>query len=62
MTRIAQEPNHLGTIDVSPQAEAVEAGNFSLYSAGRALISGTGVLPKQKSEVFLIRRGSPFCH
>ena len=30
-----------------------------LYFAGRALISGTGVLPKQKSEVFLIKRGVP---
>ena len=24
--------------------------------------AGTGVLPKQKPEVFLIKRGSPFCH
>ena len=51
-----------GTIDVSPWPEAVEAGNLFPYSADRASSAGTGVLPKQKPEVFLIKRGSPFCH
>jgi len=32
------------------------------YSSSHALISGTRVLPRQESEVFLIRRGSPLCH